>query len=182
MRSDFSKAVREFFFNGKVLQQTNHTFISLIPKADNPTLVKELRPISCCNVFLKVITKILANRVQSVLNVIVSESQGAFVQGRSLLITLRLPLRSSLVMVQKGFLLDVLLRWDLFKAYDTLNWEFIGKSLAYFHFPRKLIELVLECITTPSYSVLINGVPKGFFHGRRGLRQGDPISSYTFVL
>lgn len=65
-------------------QYVNHTFISLIPKVENPTFVKDLRPISCCNTFVKVITKMLGEKVKRVLYDVISDSQGAFVLGRSL--------------------------------------------------------------------------------------------------
>ena len=81
---DVLNAVTEFFENGKILKQANCTFVTVIPKVKNPEYVKDLRPISCCNTTLKIITKILADRIRMVLPDIISVGQGAFVPGRNL--------------------------------------------------------------------------------------------------
>ena len=70
---DVAAAVSEFFQQGHLLKDFNNTFIALIPKVANPTFVKDFRPISCCNVMLKVITKILAKRVKEVMCSLVSD-------------------------------------------------------------------------------------------------------------
>ncbi|KAI5665828.1 hypothetical protein M9H77_15681 [Catharanthus roseus] len=81
---DFCQAIWEFFRTGKLLKQLNHCVIALIPKTKRAEKVGDFRPISCCNVTYKVITKLLANRLNKVLPFIVDKAQSAFIQGRSM--------------------------------------------------------------------------------------------------
>ncbi|KAL0401935.1 UNVERIFIED_CONTAM: hypothetical protein Slati_4223400 [Sesamum latifolium] len=75
------KAIMNFFATGRLLKQVNSTLISLIPKVNNPTVVAEFWPITCCNVLYKVITKILVQRMRGILDTLVSPSENAFVLG-----------------------------------------------------------------------------------------------------
>ena len=79
---DVSHAVLTCLNSGKILKAINHTHITLIPKVKNPESVADFRPISLCNVIYKIISKVLTNRLKSILPQIVSESQSAFVPGR----------------------------------------------------------------------------------------------------
>ncbi|GKB82721.1 methylenetetrahydrofolate reductase 1, partial [Tanacetum coccineum] len=81
---DLVAAVCEFFTNGKILKELNHTIIALIPKVNSPNRVTDYRPISCCNVIFKCISKIIANHIKDSLKVLVSPNQSAFVPGRSI--------------------------------------------------------------------------------------------------
>ncbi|GJV30269.1 retrovirus-related pol polyprotein from transposon 17.6 [Tanacetum coccineum] len=80
--SDVTKAVCEFFTNGRLLKELNHTIIALIPKVNAPARVNDYRPISCCNVLFKCISKIIANRLKDCLKRLISPNQSAFVPGR----------------------------------------------------------------------------------------------------
>nr|GEZ68719.1 hypothetical protein [Tanacetum cinerariifolium] len=81
---DVCLAVREFFQTGKLLGQINATLISLVPKIKQPRKVTDYRPIACCNVLYKCISKILTNRIKGSLNKLVSINQSAFILGRSI--------------------------------------------------------------------------------------------------
>nr|XP_043610370.1 uncharacterized protein LOC122582052 [Erigeron canadensis] len=80
--SEVCMAVQEFFRNGKILRELNHTIISLIPKVPTPSGVNDYRSISCCNVLYKCISKIITNRIKDALDDLVDINQSAFVCGR----------------------------------------------------------------------------------------------------
>ncbi|GJV05010.1 hypothetical protein Tco_1338579 [Tanacetum coccineum] len=179
---DFVAAVCEFFTNGKILRELNHTIIALIPKVSSPTRVNDYRMLSCCNVIFKCISKIIANRIKESLKVLVSPNQSAFVLGRSI--------ADNILLTQElmhNYHLDrgpprCAFKVDIQKAYDTVDWGFLKNILAGFGFHTRMIGWIMECVTTTSFSVCINGSLHGFFKGKRGLRQGDPLSPYLFTL
>lgn len=81
---EFTLAIDYFFKNEYIYFPINATAISLIPKSDNPINIRQFRPISCCNVVYKVISKILTNRLKTLIHLLVGENQSAFIKGRSI--------------------------------------------------------------------------------------------------
>ena len=175
-------AVKEFFREGKLLKQWNSTTLVLIPKIRNASKIGDFRPISCLNTLYKVISRLLTSRLKEALQQVISHAQSAFMPGR--LLAENVLLATELVQGYKKSNISprAMLKVDLRKAFDTVRWDFVIATLQALGMPVKFVNWISECITTTSFTICINGESGGYFKSMRGLRQGDPLSPYLFVL
>jgi hypothetical protein len=126
VKSDVLACIREFFLNNHLLQEQNHTHIALIPKKPGSHLVHHFRPISLCNIIYKIITKILVNRLKTMLPKIISPLQSTFVPSRNIqdntILAHELLHSFKNKKGKEGFMF---LSLDMEKAFDKMEWEFL---------------------------------------------------------
>ncbi|XP_043721016.1 uncharacterized protein LOC122668529 [Telopea speciosissima] len=179
---ELTNAVQLFFTNSFMPHSINATFINLVPKSGDVSTFAGFRPIALCNLLYKIITKILSNRIQHVIGSVVSHNQSAFIKGRPIVDNILVCHDIVRGIEQKAASPTAVLKVDLHKAYESLSRKFLFDVMGRMGFSDKFIGWVKACVTTPMFSVLINGSPVGFFGGGRGIRQGDPLSPYLFTL
>lgn len=167
--------------NGYIPGGLNSTFVTLIPKKDKPSSFGEFRPIALCNLLYKLISKIIADRLKSALSAHISDEQFGFLEGRQIhdAIGITQELLHSIKIYKKK---AMLLKMDLVKAYDRVNWTFFRMILIRIGLPSLMIKWIMACIQSMNISVLVNGSPTDFFSCSRGLRQGCPLSPLMFIL
>nr|GEU43633.1 RNA-directed DNA polymerase, eukaryota [Tanacetum cinerariifolium] len=165
----------------KVDLGANSSFFTLISNISNPLSVKDFCPISLIGTHYKIISKLLSNRFSKVIDKVVSKEQSTFISGCQILDG---PLIISEIIqrYKKRKKKMSIFKVDFEKDFNSVSWKYLDFILDSLGFGSKWRSWIRACLHSSRASILINGSPTSEFSIKRGLRQGDPLSPFLFIL
>lgn len=138
-------------------------------KKKEPITIGDYRSISVINTSIKIITKVLANRLQPMLHTLISNKQTAFIKGRSIMESFMVA-REFLSSCSKRKIPSIFFKVDFEKAFDSVSWCFLTNLLIERDFPPRWVSVVLLILKSSSSAIQVNENLTNFFQHRRGPR------------
>ncbi|XP_071699026.1 uncharacterized protein [Rutidosis leptorrhynchoides] len=181
IKVDLMQAIEEFWSSGRISNGCNASFITLVPKRHDPSALNDYRPISLIGSYYKIIAKLLSNRLRKVIPNLVGFEQSAFIKGRNILDG-ALIANETLNFLKHNRLKSLIFKVDFEKAFDCLNWDYLMEIMEIMGFGSKWRGWILSCLKSASVSILVNGSPTSEFNLERGVRQGDTLSPFLFII
>jgi ribonuclease HI len=182
VKDEVIAAVLEFFSTSWILPGYNSNIMVLLPKFPEAASIDQYRPIAMANFKFKIISKIIADRLASIMPDLISVEQKGFIHGRDIKDCLCTASEAANLLHNKSFGGNVALKIDITKAFDSLEWSFLLKVLKLFGFNDVFCNWIQVILQSAFLSVSINGKSHGYFNCSRGVRQGDPLSPLLFCL
>jgi hypothetical protein len=171
----------QFHGIGSLPKSFTSYFVTLIPKINSPFTLGDFRPISLLGCLYKIVSKVLTARLASVMDRLVAPTQSAFLKGRQLVDGV-VVINEVVDLARRNDQSCLIFKVYFEKAYDSVDWSFLEYMLGRFGFCTKWKEWIRVCIFAGSMSVLINGSPSEEINIQRGLKQGDPLAPFHFLL
>ena len=182
IKNDILRAFQAIWsLDGRSFYLMNQTFMVLLSKKKDAICVGDFRPISLIHSFAKLLTKVLARRIAPFMNTIIKFNQSAFIQKRLIHENYK-AVQLSAKLLHRNKIPSALIKIDIVKAFDTVNWCFLFNMLHQLGFSRRWIDWIALILSTASTKVILNGSPGRRICHARGLRQGDPLSPLLFVM
>jgi hypothetical protein len=175
MRNDIRILFDQFHGNECVPKCLLSYFLTLVPKVKSPQCLGDFRPISLLGCIYKLVAKVLATRLASVIGSLIPKTQTAFLKGRQLVEGV-VVVNEVIDYAKKTGKDCLILKVDFEKAYDSVDWNFLDYMLRQFGFGQKWRNWMRACVCNGNMSVLVNGSPTEEISIKRGLKQGDPLA------
>jgi len=175
------EAIQFFLHTGSIPKGCNASFITLVPKISDPTKLYQFRLISLVGTLYKIIAKVLSCRIKDVLPLVIDENLSAFLKNKGMLDSV-LMANEVVEELKRKRRTRVCMKVDYEKAYDSVKWSFLYDMLNKLGFHSKWTKWVRGCLESASVSALVNGSPTEEFIPSRGLRQGDPLTPFLFLI
>ncbi|GAU18658.1 hypothetical protein TSUD_124910 [Trifolium subterraneum] len=171
----------QFFVTADLPCNFSSYFITLIPKVDAPKKIGDFRPISLVGSLYKLVSKVLAGRLAKVMPKLISPNQSAFIKGRQLVDGV-VAVNEVIDLARKLKRACFIFKVDFEKAYDSVSWSFLDYMMMRFGFGAKWRSWIRACVFNGNLAVLVNGCPTEEINIQRGLKQGDPLAPFLFLL
>ena len=176
------RSINEGYLNGELSVTQKQGIITCIPKENKEKkYLKNWRPITLLNISYKIAAGCIANRIKSVLSDIINECQKGFLKGRYIGENIRL-IYDLMFYADKHNIPGLLLSIDYQKAFDSVSWSFLEKALVFFNFGEDILRWFKILYTNATATTFVNGQYSTHFRIERGVRQGDPLSPYLYLI
>lgn len=181
MEANFLNIFAEFCSARKINRGCNSSFITLVPNVNDPLSLSDYRPINFIGCIYKVIAKVLANRLKRVIGSMICDVQFAFIAGRNIFDG-PLVINESISWAKKTKREAILFKVDFEKALDSLSWSFLDSVMAQMGFTTTWRVWIMGFLSSARTSILVNGAPTKEFEIQKGVRQGEPLSPFLFII
>ncbi|PNX99941.1 cysteine-rich receptor-like protein kinase, partial [Trifolium pratense] len=181
VKFDVMNFLEEFHAKARLPKAVTASFLTLIPKKDHPQDLFDFRPICLIGSLYKILSKILANRLKRVLGKLISNGQSAFLPHRQIFDGV-VVLNEVIDLAKRRKDKCMFFKVDFERAYDSVSWGFLDRMMTLMGFSAEWMSWMRACIFESSMSILVNGSPTDDFKVGRGLRQGDPLSPFLFLI
>lgn len=181
LKGEIGMMFDQFYHTATLPRGFSSYFVTLIPKVHSPSSLGDFRPISLLGSLYKMVAKVLASRLAPIMDKLISSNQSAFIKGRQLVDGV-VAVNEIIDFARKARKDCLIFKVDFEKAYDSVSWSFLDYMMRRLGFSVRWRRWIHACVCCGKLSVLVNGCPTEEINIQKGLKQGDPLAPFLFLL